>query len=371
LKPVCHITTVHPVRDTRIFYKECKSLARAGYKVTLIVINGESFTEDGVEVMGVPCHFAGRLSRFFRASDAAYRKALEVNADLYHFHDPEFLPWASRLIKKGKKVIYDVHEDLPRQMLSKYWIIKPIRKIGSWIAERIENYYARKMTRIITVTDHIGNRFSKFHPNVHLVRNFPVLKQKKSGAGTRSPGDQVFYVGSITPERGVTGLVDAIELVRNNVTLNLAGIFNREQYRQELLARKGWKRVNEIGFADRQKVDDLMQSSFAGLVTLHPIPNYPDALPVKMFEYMAAGLPVIASDFPLWREIIEGHHCGICVDPLNPKEIAAAIDRLYEDPAMAQEMGQNGKKAAEEKYNWVNEEKVLLDTYNEIINGRK
>jgi len=368
LKSVCHITTVHPSKDTRIFYKECKSLARAGYKVTLIVINGESFTEDGVEVMGVPCHFSGRLSRFFRASDAAYRKALEVGADLYHFHDPEFLPWASRLIKKGKKVIYDVHEDLPRQMLSKYWIIKPIRKIGSWVAERIENYYAQKMTCIITVTDHIGNRFSKFHSHVHLVKNYPELKQMESVVEPHTCRDQVFYVGSITPERGVTGLVDAIELVRSNVTLNLAGIFSREQYRRELLARNGWKRVHEIGFADRKKVNELMQCSFAGLVTLHPIPNYPDALPVKMFEYMAAGLPVIASDFPMWREIVEGNRCGICVNPLNPAEISAAIDRLYDDPKMAQEMGKNGQKAVSEMYNWENEELQLFSTYQKILN---
>jgi glycosyltransferase involved in cell wall biosynthesis len=368
VKLACHITTVHPSRDTRIFYKECKSLAKAGYEVKLIVINGESFTEDGVDVMGVPCKFSGRISRFFRAPKAAYRKALALGADIYHFHDPEFLPWAARLVKKGKKAVYDVHEDLPRQMLSKFWIFKPIRKIGSWFAERIENYYAKKMTGIVTVTDHIGSRFSKFHPNVHPVKNYPVFQTKKTNDKPFAYRDEVFYVGSITFERGVTELVDAMELVRSNVKLNLAGVYSPEQYRQELTVRSGWSRVNEIGFADRIKVDELMERSFAGLVTLHPIANYIDALPVKMFEYMAAGLPVIASDFPVWRGIIEDKHCGICVDPLNPKEIAEALDKLFNDREMAQKMGRNGQKAVAGEFNWAGQERKLLDAYNDMIN---
>lgn len=368
MKLACHITTVHPVRDTRIFYKECKSLARAGYDVKLIAINGESFIEDGVEVIRVPCDFSGRIMRFFKASPAAYRKALEMNADIYHFHDPEFLLWAARLIKNGKKVVYDVHEDLPRQMLSKYWIFKPIRRFLSWIAERFENYYARKMTAIITVTDHIAGRFSEFHPKVRQVRNYPVLHPKELSPNPVVGRNEVFYMGSITPERGITGLVNAMELVKSNVRLNLAGVFGNAQYRNELTSLKGWNRVHELGFANRKMVDELMKRSFAGLVTLHPIPNYLDALPVKMFEYMAAGLPVIASDFPLWCEIVEGSHCGICVDPLNPEEIAAAIDLLNNHKQMAQEMGENGRKAVIEKYNWSTEEIALVETYNRILN---
>jgi glycosyltransferase involved in cell wall biosynthesis len=369
MKRVCHITTVHPARDTRIFYKECKSLAKAGYDVRLIAINGDSFIEDGVEVIGVPCKYSGRIMRFFKASRAAYRKALEIEADIYHFHDPEFLPWAVRLIKKGKKVVYDVHEDLPRQMLSKYWIFKPIRRFLSWIAGRFENDYAGKMNAIITVTDHIAGRFSAFHPEVHQVRNYPILFSTEHGTGPVVERNDVFYMGSLTPERGITTLVNAMELVKNNIRLNLAGVFGHTQYRSKVTNMKGWNRVNELGFADRVMVADLMKRSFAGLVTLHPIPNYRDALPVKMFEYMAAGLPVIASDFPLWREIIESNHCGICVDPLNPEETAAAIDRLHNDREMAHTMGENGKQAVMEKYNWSTEERTLVGIYNRMLNG--
>lgn len=104
-----------------------------------------------------------------------------------------------------------------------------------------------------------------------------------------------------------------------------------------------------------------------GLVCFQPAPNQINAMPRKMFEYMAASLPVIASNFSLWKEIIEGNKCGICVDPLNPKEIAKAIDYLIEHPQDARRMGENGRKAILEKYNWENESVKLLNLYDKLV----
>ncbi len=97
------------------------------------------------------------------------------------------------------------------------------------------------------------------------------------------------------------------------------------------------------------------------------MPNHVDAQPNKMFEYMSAGIPVIASDFPLWREIIEGCGCGICVDPLDPKKIAEAIDYLVDNPEIARRMGENGRKAVYDRYNWDVEEKKLLALYDSLL----
>lgn len=128
-----------------------------------------------------------------------------------------------------------------------------------------------------------------------------------------------------------------------------------------------WAVVNELGFVDRKGVRDVLGRSFAGLVTLHPVPNYLDALPVKMFEYMAAGIPVIASDFPLWREIIESSQCGVCVNPMKPEEIAQAVDRLVNNPAEARQLGENGRRAVLDRYNWAVEEKKLFQLYEYIL----
>ena len=364
---VCHITTVHPAKDTRIFYKECKSLAKAGFEVNLLVINSESFLEDDVNVIGLSCDFNNRLGRFRKASKVIYNKALELNADIYHFHDPELLVMASKLIKKGKKVIYDVHEDLPRQLLSKHYIPKPIRKPIANLVEYFENKYATKMTGIITATDFIKDRYLKFHEEVAAIKNYPILSaETKFLRPFEEKQKEIVYVGSITKERGLSELVKAMDLLGSEISLNLAGTYAPKDYRDELIKTQGWEKVNEIGFANREKVKELFDRSFAGLVTLHPIINYLDALPVKMFEYMASGVPVIASNFPLWKAIVEGENCGICVNPLDPKSIAEAIEWIYNHPKEAEEMGQNGFKAVTEIYNWSIEEQKLIDFYNKI-----
>ena len=129
----------------------------------------------------------------------------------------------------------------------------------------------------------------------------------------------------------------------------------------------GWQRVNALGFLDRAGVRDVLGRSMAGLVTFHPAPNHIDAQPNKMFEYMSAGIPVIASDFPLWREIIAGNDCGLLVDPVNPAAIAEAIDTRVNNPDMAQRMGENGRRAVEARYNWGIEEQKLLAFYEQIL----
>ena len=129
----------------------------------------------------------------------------------------------------------------------------------------------------------------------------------------------------------------------------------------------GWQNVNEYGFLDRLGVRNILARSAAGVVTFYPLPNHVDAQPNKMFEYMSAGIPVIASHFPLWREIIEDNQCGLLVDPLNPEAIANAIDYLINNPQEARSMGQNGRRAVEEKYNWTIEQQKLLEFYQRIL----
>ena len=140
-----------------------------------------------------------------------------------------------------------------------------------------------------------------------------------------------------------------------------------ENVEEEVKAYDGWQKVNELGFLNRDEVSKVYSQSKAGLVTLRPIVNYLDALPVKMFEYMAAGLPVISSDIKLWKEIIDDAECGICVNPLEPKEIAEAIDYIVTHPEEAEQMGKNGKKAVLEKYNWDVEKKKLFEIYNNLL----
>ena len=145
--------------------------------------------------------------------------------------------------------------------------------------------------------------------------------------------------------------------------MQLGGEFSEPDVEVHVRSQTGWQWVDELGWLDRVGVKTVLDRSVAGLVTLHPVINYIDALPVKMFEYMAAGVPVIASHFPLWREIIEGNDCGLCIDPLDPAAIAKAIDYLVTHPQEAERMGRNGQRAVAEKYNWTLEEAKLLEFY--------
>ena len=172
----------------------------------------------------------------------------------------------------------------------------------------------------------------------------------------RKKQNEVAYVGGIAKIRGIEEVVQALGYT-NEIRLNLAGKFSEASVEVNVKNYAAWSKVNELGFLNRGQINTVLAKSKAGLVTLHPVINYIDALPVKMFEYMAAGIPVIASNFPLWREIIEGNECGLCVDPLNPKAIGEAIQYLIDNPAQAERMGGNGRKAVEGKFNWPVEEK--------------
>lgn len=363
---VCHITSVHKSNDIRIFLKECSTLAANGFDVTLIAVNGQTETRNNVTIIGVPCEYGGRLSRMRKAAKAAYQAALKVDATVYHFHDPEILPYGLKLKKAGKIVIYDAHEDVPRQILSKFWINKYLRKFISRSFERFENRVAKKLSGIVTATPFIAQRFAKINPNTIDINNFPLDDELASMSPWDKKKNQVCYIGGLSRIRGNEQMVDALEKLEST-KLIVAGPFSDVNFETELKGKKGWLKVDYKGIVDRKGVASIMEESKAGLVTFLPLPNHVDAQPNKMFEYMSAGIPVIASHFPLWKQIIEGNHCGICVDPENPEQIAQAMEYLCNNDTEAKKMGENGKRAIDSTYNWTAESKKLIAFYHRLL----
>jgi glycosyltransferase involved in cell wall biosynthesis len=164
-------------------------------------------------------------------------------------------------------------------------------------------------------------------------------------------------------------MVDALACLSHidNLRLDLIGRFEPASLEVKLQKMQGYQRVHSHGWLQPEEVYKHLARATIGLVCLRPEPRYSIALPVKLFEYMAAGLPVIASNFPLWKEIVEGNECGMTVNPLDPKEIAGAIEYLLEHPALRRKMGENGRQAVLEKYNWETEGKKLLELYEELL----
>lgn len=369
MKKVCHITSVHKWNDVRIFLKECSSLAKAGFDTTLIATNCLSQRVNGVNIIGISTNTTSetnRLARIFKTTNKVYLKALEVDADIYHIHDPELLPYALKLKRKGKKVIYDVHEDVPQQIKDKYWIPYLLRSFISATFMLYETYATKNLSFIITATPYIKEQFKSITNNCMDINNYPLLEELSSSENTGTiKANEICYIGGISKIRGINILMDVLNKMQD-IKLNLAGEYSPAEYRNEVSEKPAWKMVKEYGFVNRTETYNIMAKSKAGIVTFLPLPNHVNAQPNKMFEYMSAGIPVIASDFPLWKEIVEGNNCGICVNPNDADAIANAINSLVNDNSKAETMGNNGRKAVIEKYNWSIEEKKLIDIYNKL-----
>jgi len=362
---ICHITTVHPRYDVRIFHKECKSLSEY-YDVYLIVADGLGDEyKDNIHIIDIGLRQASRLKRARTDSRKAFKKALELDCELYHYHDPELIKTGAKLKKMGKKVVYDVHEDLPRQIYGKPYLKSFVKPILSFLIEKFENNEAKKVDFIFTATPFIQNRFLKINKNTVDINNYPVLMQSGTIINSGKKEKSICYVGGISQNRGIYELIESMQY--GKVTLKLAGKFESENFKEKCMQSTGWKYVKFYGYVSRDEVENIMDESFAGIVTLYPLRNYLDSLPVKMFEYMSAALPVIASDFEYWKKIIEENNCGLCVNPLDVHQIADAVKYLTDHPEEAEKKGTNGLKAVKKKYNWKIEEEKMLNAYTDIL----
>lgn len=369
MSKVCHLSSVHCGLDIRIYRKQCVSLARAGHEVHLVI---DATEEEAAEAAaaGVTLHRlpagGGRAWRMMVHAWRTYRIARTLDARLYHLHDPELIPYGVLLAWQGKQVIIDLHEDLSADIQSKQWIPAPLRRTIGAMARAVEHFAARRCAAVVGATPSICALFRHSARRVAVIRNYPTIGELAAApARERGARNSVCYVGAINEMRGIRPIVQALELA--SCKLLLAGRFDSATLRDELAACPGWRHVEECGFVDRAGVAAIMARSFCGLVTLRAEPNFMNALPIKLFEYMSAGLPVIASGFPLWRGIIEAADCGLCVDPCKPEEIARAISFLRSNPALAEQLGANGRRAVEHTYRWDHEAVRLLSLYRELL----
>jgi glycosyltransferase involved in cell wall biosynthesis len=350
----------------RIFHKECVSSARAGFETYCVVPNAKTRVEEGVHMLSFDVGDRSRLQRFYFTVKQVYQEAIKVNADIYHLHDPELLLIAAKLKKAtGAKIVFDSHEDVPKQILDKPWIPKMLRP---WISKGyagFEKRVCKKLDAVVSVTPIICERFSRFHPNVVLVANYPDLTEFDLDNDTKLQKipRSICYVGGLSETRGIRELVQALAYV--DAELHLAGWFESSALEAEIRALPGWEKVKFYGKINRDDVKNLLAQSQIGLVTLLPTASYKEAYPIKMFEYMAAGIPVLASDFPLWRVLAEKHHCAEFVDPNSPKAIAQKLEDMFQNPQL-EDLGRNGRQAILNEINWQNEAQKLLGLYKNL-----
>jgi glycosyltransferase involved in cell wall biosynthesis len=285
---------------------------------------------------------------------------------LFHFHDPELLPIGLWLKRKGHVVIYDVHEDVPADILAKEWIPTLLRTPIAKAVRYLEAQADSRLNAVLPVTSHIAQRFSNV--NKTIVQNFP--GRTELGLAQKAPfearEDVFFYVGDLQPERGITQLVKAAAMLNGQCQLWLAGPLS-DAYKSELSALEGWKNTRYLGVVDRGQLRELLNQVKVGMVPFLARPNHINAQPNKLFEYMSAGLPMVASDFPLWRSVIEGAGVGLVNPPEALDDMVANIRRLTLDEALWQQFHQAGPKAVQHTYNWEQQATFLVDLYTRLM----
>jgi glycosyltransferase involved in cell wall biosynthesis len=366
---VVHLSSVHPADDARILWKECVSLVDFGYDVSLVVSEARPTRRElhSIEIIPVKRR-SGRLGRMLISTPAVAIAGLRRNATVYHFHDPELMPIGLALRLLGKRAIYDVHEDLPRDILFKDWIPRLLRRPVSRLAAALEWIAGHTLSGVVAATPTIARRFPQ--GRTALVQNFARPCEFAAGAELpRSDRRGVAFVGGLTRERCAVEMVEAIAKVERypDVRLLIAGDIDPPALAERLAASEGWPRVDYQGRQPREGVRRLLAEARVGLAVYHPLPTFIESQPVKIYEYMAAGLPVIAADFPRFREIVEKNGCGICVPPRDPPAIAAAIEWIFDHPAEAAEMGRRGRNLVLNTFNWDREAETLLRFYERIL----
>jgi glycosyltransferase involved in cell wall biosynthesis len=369
---IVHLTSVHSAFDTRIFAKECRSLAQAGFQVVIIAPHTEDTAVDGVRIKAVPlAEGKGRLHRMTATAWQVFREACRQNGDIYHFHDPELIPAALALRARGKKVVYDIHENVPEDILLKQYLPLWSRRLVAWLVGAMETSASHLFSALVTVSPVIAERFAPTNPRTVLIHNFPEPKELAAAAEhpweAREP--MVAFPGGILPERGIREMVHAMACFPDsaNARLEIASAEFPKDLWEELTKHPGWKRVRYRGPLNRKQVVEMLGRASAGLVLYLPEGQNHGAMPHKLFEYMAAGIPVIATDLKLWRKLLDGIDCVLFVDPRKPEAIAEAIQYVIDHPEEAARMGRIGREAVHTRYNWESQARELVKLYGGLL----
>lgn len=364
---VCHMTSAHTSRDTRIFEKECVSLSAAGFD-TYLVARGESREDKGVHVIGVGEAPKKRLARMTSFAGKIYQTALALDADIYHFHDPELLPYGLKLKKQGKKVIFDSHENHYLQIGTKQYLPHWIMRIIAWVYYRYETYVCRRLDAVaIPCTFEQRNIFEGRAPRTVLLANYPILTdaQAEKPYMERSEG-YLCYAGTISEENGITGAVKVAAALKRKLVL--AGTFSSRAYEEALRAMPEFSWVDYRGYVSSAEVASIYEKAAIGYY-IEPQGGQNgllDTFGIKIYEYMAHALPFAVEEYPYARQVVDTYSCGLCLDYGDMEGITAAFTRLLENPREAQEMGLRGRKAAEQVFNWQMESKKLTALYHSL-----
>ena len=365
---IVHLTSVHRPTDTRVFRKECRTLAKAGHNVYLIAPTPHDDVVDEVHILAVDLP-DGRWERFTSTARAVIRRAKQLNADAYHIHDPELLPWcATRL--SSTPWVYDMHEDIVKQIYTKDWIPEVVRPVISTLANVVLRVLLKHRPVIFAEASY-SKTYDWLHRTV-TVQNMPVVGELMEIDEPRFDTPMLGYIGGVRNDRGSIVTLKALQRLQErgyNVGWQCIGPMT-DEHRAELEAlqsRLGVDNVQFWGYLPPESGWPQMSRCHIGVALLEKTPNFVGSYPTKLFEYMALGLPVLTSDIPMYERVVKDAGCGLVVDPTNVDAVAEALSYLLDHPEEASRMGGRGRRAVQTRYNWKHEADQLLTFYDSTI----
>jgi glycosyltransferase involved in cell wall biosynthesis len=369
---VCHVCNGHPLDDGRVFHRACVSLAEAGYEVHLFAVGegAEAYCNRGVMIHPLPKCLT-RRERFARRSRVA-QMAANLKPDLFHVHEPELLG-SVIAYAHSRPVIYDVHESYLDVLMEPHWIPSRLRPIARFAWDKRERQLLRRCAGVVVVTERIAQRYYQLHNKVQVVSNFPDLSQIEALPSARRDSITCVFAGMLRPDRGLSQVLAALAILKERglaIPLALAGPGPKE-YLCSLWGEADRLGIRELvdyhGVLSKEEAIAFQQRASIGLVPYLPVPNSMASMANKLLECMALGLPVVFSDFPNYREIAGVSGAGIAIDPTKPEQIANAIEHLIRNPSLARQMGEAGKRAVRERFNWNVERAKLFELYRDIL----
>jgi glycosyltransferase involved in cell wall biosynthesis len=359
----------HNTFDTRIFQKEALTLVKAGYEVSIIKPHEADVFVQGVQIEAVPLPDKG-WKQLIVCPWNIFKKALKHSrTSIYHIHDSELLLIGLLLRLTGRRMVYDAHEDTPRQISYQHWIPWWIKKPYAWFYFILEKLAGWSFEAIIVAEPIIARYYPK--RKTRLIRNFSMVRSFQTKENIKPYKDRekiITYVGILSEPRGLFEMVKAHSLAKQtdqNIVFKIGGKFSPSRLEQEILSQYP---VTFIGWVPYEKLTDVLYEAQIGIIIPQPNPRYTTNYPVKLFEYMAAGIPVIASKFGESALFVKECNGGLLVDPQNTREVADAILWLLQNPAEAEAMGKRGQEMIFKTYNWEVESERLLSLYSSFSN---
>jgi glycosyltransferase involved in cell wall biosynthesis len=343
----------------------------AGYDVSLIVCDGlGNDIVCGTKIIDVGSYKGNRFQRVILGTLSIYMRALKLDAEIYHFHDPELIPIGLLLKRKGKKVIFDIHENIVNQIKMKSWL--PLRTMISELYFLLD-YISSRAFYLILAEDSYAKIYNRLSKRYVIIKNMPKLTLFDKYIVTRGNKKGIFYIGVIAKERGIYHVLEALRILKERgIHFHFHCVGNISTGDENKISNKLTKYgledcVTFYGRLELVKGYQYSKECRVGVAILAPSENYKESYSTKMFEYMAAGMPVVTSNFPIYKNVVETNDCGICVDPFNAQEIARAIGHLMLNDEEANRMGKNGRSAVEEEYNWKVEKNKMFNLYEGLL----